>query len=293
PVVVYPGSIGGLNFSPAAYDPKTNYIFNAAAETASVMIQKKLTPTQKHRKRLEGDVFLGLQNGDFGSYLPGWHDHGSISAIAVNTGQRVWKFLTPEPERGGVSITASGIGFAGGGDGNLRAFDLKSGKLLWKFQTGRQIAAGPSIFSVDGKEYIAITVGGTPTSSNGGVVPGLQVFALGGSHQESPPPNNLPPFRSPQSADTQATMEFTPTSLSSPRSHAVSHPRAVGAAGEARIVTGPALFVRPWNPNTSNLKYTFGKLPLRGAPVTGPQIQLDGFTLPSPTGPQGCIADPR
>src|SRR5204863_255111 len=83
-VGVYPGSIGGLNFSPAAYDPKTNYIFNAAAETAAVMIQKKLTPTQKRRKRLEGDIFLGLQNGDFGSYLPGWHDHGSISAIDVN-----------------------------------------------------------------------------------------------------------------------------------------------------------------------------------------------------------------
>jgi hypothetical protein len=110
PVVVYPGSIGGLNFSPAAYDPKTNYIFNAAAETAAVMIQKKLTPTQKKRKRLQGDIFLGLQNGDFGQYLPGWHDHGSISAIDVNTGRRVWKFLTPEPERGGVSITASGIG---------------------------------------------------------------------------------------------------------------------------------------------------------------------------------------
>ena len=70
----------------------------------------------------------GSQNGDFGSYLPGWHDHGSISAIDVNTGRRVWKFQTPEPERGGVSITASGIGFAGGGDGNLRAFDLKTGQ---------------------------------------------------------------------------------------------------------------------------------------------------------------------
>ena len=114
----------------------------------------------------------GSQNGDFGSYLPGWHDHGSISAINVNTGKRVWKFQTPEPERGGVSITASGIGFAGGGDGNLRAFDLKTGNVLWKFQTGRQIASGPSIYSVDGKEYVAITIGGTPTSSNGGVLPG-------------------------------------------------------------------------------------------------------------------------
>ena len=35
PVTVYPSSIGGLNYSPASYDPSTNYVFNAAAETAS------------------------------------------------------------------------------------------------------------------------------------------------------------------------------------------------------------------------------------------------------------------
>ena len=295
PVVVYPGSIGGLNFSPAAYDPKTNYVFNAAAETASVMIQKKLTPTQKKRKRLLGDIFLGLQNGDFGSYLPGWHDKGSISAIDVNSGRRVWKFLTPEPERGGVSITASGIGFAGGGDGNLRAFDLKTGKLLWKFQTGRQIAAGPAIYSVDGKEYVAITIGGTPTSSNGGVVPGLMVFALGGDHTELPPPNNLPPFRSVQSSDTQTTMEFTPTSLAAApvqRARPQQQRSTVAARGPARIKVTRALVVRPWNANTSNWQFTFGKVFLGKSPVKGAQIRVDGFTLPALTGPQGGFAYP-
>jgi alcohol dehydrogenase (cytochrome c) len=290
PVVVYPGSIGGLNFSPAAYDPKTNYIFNAAAETASVMIQKKLTPTQKKRKRLQGDIFLGLQNGDFGQYLPGWHDHGSISAIDVNTGRRVWKFLTPEPERGGVSITASGIGFAGGGDGNLRAFDLKTGKLLWKFQTGRQIAAGPSIYSVAGKEYIAITIGGTPTSSNGGVLPGLMVFGIGGDKTEFPPPNNLPPFRSVQSAsaETETTMEFTPASLAAPqRAAEQSKGSAATAGGPARITVPRALVVRLWNPNSSNWQFAFGKVFLGKSPVVGAQIRVDGFTLPALTGPQG------
>jgi alcohol dehydrogenase (cytochrome c) len=292
PVVVYPGSIGGLNFSPAAYDPKTNYIFNAAAETASVMIQRKLTPTQKHRKRLAGDVFLGLQNGDFGSYLPGWHDHGSISAIDVNSGRRVWKFLTPEPERGGVSITASGLGFAGGGDGNLRAFDLTTGKLLWKFQTGRQIASGPSIYSVDGKEYVAVTIGGTPTSSNGGVVPGLMVFGLGGSHDELPPPPNLP-FRSLQSTDAQTTMEFTPASLAAPLQPAQQQQRsAVTARGVARIKVGRTLVVRPWNPNSSNVQFAFGKLFLGKSPVVGAQIRVDGFTLPALTGPQGGFSYP-
>jgi alcohol dehydrogenase (cytochrome c) len=131
PVAVYPSSLGGVNYSPASYDPDTNYIFNGAAETAAVDIQALLTPTQKKRKFTLGDVFLGLQNGNFGTQLPGWKDHGSISAIDVATGRRVWKFDTPEPERGGVTTTATGLGFAGGGDGVVRAFDTKTGEVLW------------------------------------------------------------------------------------------------------------------------------------------------------------------
>ena len=147
PVTVFPSSLGGLNYSPAAYDPTTNYVFNAAAETAAVLIQQKLTPTQKKRKFLLGDVYLGLENGNFGTALQNWHDHGSISAIDVSTRPPRLEVPTPEPERGGVTLTASGLGFAGGGDGVLRAFALKTGKVLWTFHTGRPIASGPTIFS--------------------------------------------------------------------------------------------------------------------------------------------------
>jgi hypothetical protein len=206
----------------------------------------------------------------------------------------VWKFLTPEPERGGVSITASEIGFAGGGDGNLRAFDLGTGKLLWKFQTGRQIASGPSIYSVDGKEYVAVTIGGTPTSSNGGVLPGLMVFALGGSHAEFPPPPNLPPFRSLQGAETPAAVELTPAELSpvARAARPAASQRAAAAARGARITTGPPMVVRPWNPNTSNWQFAFGKVLLGRAPVAGAQIRVDRFTLPARTGRQGGFAYP-
>ena len=36
PVAVYPSSLGGINYSPASYDSSTNYIFNAASETAAI-----------------------------------------------------------------------------------------------------------------------------------------------------------------------------------------------------------------------------------------------------------------
>jgi hypothetical protein len=271
-VTVFPSSLGGLNYSPASFDAKTDYIFNAAAETAAIDVQTKLTPTQKKRKFTLGDVFLGLQNGNFGSQLPGWHDHGSISAIDVNSGKRVWKFTTPEPERGGVTTTDSGIGFAGGGDGVLRAFDLKTGKVLWTFQTGHQIASGASLYSIDGKEYLAITVGGTPTSSGGGTASELQVFGLGGSSNQSPAPP-LPRV---------LQVERQPAAVGH-----VRHVHRVAASGNASVQTPGGLVVKLWQANSSNVARVSGRVLLNGAPVKGVVVSMDGYRIPQPTGANG------
>ena len=283
PVAVFPSSLGGLNYSPASYDPGTNYVFNAASETASVMQQAKLTPTQKKRKRVLGDIFLGLENGNFGALLPGWHDHGSISAIDVNTGRQVWKLRTPEPERGGVSTTRSGLGFAGGGDGVLRAFDLETGKVLWTFQTGHQIAAGPSIYSVAGKEYIAITSGGTPTSSNGGVASELQIFALGGSKHESTPP--LRTTSSVHAAGTHATTTRTATQAAPaiPAAPARSSARGVG-----RMRVQASLVVRPWRASSNNDQEAVGRLLLGSHPVAGARVTVGRYVL-APTANDGSF----
>jgi alcohol dehydrogenase (cytochrome c) len=274
PVAVFPSSIGGINYSPASFDPKTNYIFNGAAETASLETQAKLTPTQKKRKFTLGDVFLGLANGNFGSILPGWHDHGSISAIDVNSGKRVWKFTTPEPERGGITTTDSGLGFAGGGDGVLRAFDLRTGKVLWTFQTGHQIAAGASIFSIAGKEYVAITVGGTPTSSGGGTATELQVFALGGSSSQSPAP----------------PLPRVLQSISRPKQNArVVHHAAAAATGFGNVPTQRGLVVRLWQANSSNVARAAGRVLLNGAPVAGARVSMDGYPVPQATAKDGSF----
>lgn len=276
PVVVYPSSLGGLNYSPASYDPATDYVVNAAAETAAVDIQAKLTPAQKKDKFVLGSVFLGLENGNFGSVLPGWHDHGSISAINVDTGARVWKFETPEPERGGVTTTASGLGFAGGGDGVLRAFDVKTGKVLWTFQTGHQIAAGPTVFSAGGHEYIAITVGGTPTSSNGGVASELEVFALGGSRTQSPAP--LQP-----ASDTVATPRLVIAGGPARATQGLT----AAATGQARIETQGPFTVHVWNASSPTTQIVSGRLLLGRRPVVGAAMQVDGYALLDRTNARG------
>jgi PQQ-dependent dehydrogenase (methanol/ethanol family) len=285
PVVVYPASIGGLNYSPASFDPETQYIFNAASETAAVFVQQT-SAQQARQSMLAGDVFLGLANGDYGQYLRnGWHDYGSISAIDVATGKRVWKTNTPEPERGGVTTTASGLAFAGGGDGVLRALNTKTGKVLWTFQTGFQIAAGPSIYSIDGKEYIAIAVGGTPTSSGGGTVAAqIQVFALGGSQTQSAPPKLAiaTAARTPQAAVSAAA----PATVRAPAAA-----KAAKVGSPVRIGASP-VFIKPWDANTSNLQDVQGHILLGGKPVANAKVSIDGWVAPRATDGEGTFTYP-
>jgi alcohol dehydrogenase (cytochrome c) len=276
PVVIYPSSLGGLNFSPASFDPQTNLVYNAAAETASVLVQQ--TSAEKERQALlAGDPFLGLANGDYGQYLRnGWKDYGSVSAIDVSTGKRVWKFNTPQPERGGPTTTASGVGFVGGGDGNLRAFDVKNGKILWSFQTGFQIADGPSVYSVNGTEYVAIGVGGTPTSSSGGTVASqVQVFSLGGSHAQSSAP-------------------VIPRTLYGARPPAAPRDRQIvrhALAGSLGHVTGPGpVDVKPWDPNTSNQASVQGHVTYAGKSVKGAVVSVGGWVVPGATDGKGAFA---
>jgi alcohol dehydrogenase (cytochrome c) len=187
PVVVYPSSLGGLNYSPSSFDPGTGYVVNNQAETAAVLFEKP-NFSQANRYKVRGDVDNGLANGNFGSLLPGWHDFGSVTAVDAAKGTVAWRFVTPEPGRGGVTTTAAGIGFAGGGDGILRGFDTKTGNVLWSFQTGSQVASGASVYELGGKEYVAVTLGGTPTSSFGGTASQLMVFALKGDATQLPAP---------------------------------------------------------------------------------------------------------
>lgn len=61
---------------------------------------------------------------------------------------------------GGATATAGGLVFTGEGNGWFKAYDAKTGAVLWQFQCGAGVNAAPSVFSMDGEEFVAVAAGG-------------------------------------------------------------------------------------------------------------------------------------
>jgi len=112
-----------------------------------------------------------LTKEGYPAVAPPW---GTLNAIDLNTGQYVWKdTLGDYPELkakgihsgtenyGGSAITAGGLLFiAATSDEKFRAYNKRTGQLLWETDLPAGGFATPSIYEVHGKEYVVIACGG-------------------------------------------------------------------------------------------------------------------------------------
>jgi glucose dehydrogenase len=94
---------------------------------------------------------------------------GNFTALNVQTGQYTWHQHWQAICYSGSANTAGGITFVGHfgtgdgskGDGYLEAVDTKTGNSLWKSAPmPYPVAAAPIVYSVGGKEYVTVEVGG-------------------------------------------------------------------------------------------------------------------------------------
>ena len=85
---------------------------------------------------------------------------GTVSAIDPATGNIIWQDRLSEPFSGGITTTAGGLLFMGESDGHFTARDTRTGKLLWRFQTGAGVNAPPVVFAIDGAQYVIVAAGG-------------------------------------------------------------------------------------------------------------------------------------
>lgn len=99
---------------------------------------------------------------------------GHLSAINLNTGEVLWKQAIgdyPELKAKGIhagsenfgssAVTAGGVIFiAATRDEKIRAFNKKTGELLWEAPLPAAGIATPAVYEVKGKEYVVIACGG-------------------------------------------------------------------------------------------------------------------------------------
>ena len=100
-----------------------------------------------------------LYTGSTGTPIPLEPTTGAIQAVDPATGNTKWTFDMVSPPSSGLLTTGGGLVFGGNREGYVFALDARSGKVLWKFQTGGIVIAPPITYTLSGKQYVAVAAG--------------------------------------------------------------------------------------------------------------------------------------
>jgi len=187
--LLWPGLGGGVNWGSVSVNPRENIL---VVNSMRVPYTVKLVPRAEAdaldgtdlvgANPQEGTPFVVVRGGFLSPHntpctAPPW---GVLTAIDLDTGATLWEkplgnleelaplglgrfFDWGTPNTGGSLQTATGLVFIGATlDGYMRAFDLKSGQVLWQDKLPAPAQASPMTYRLhpQGKQYIAIAAGG-------------------------------------------------------------------------------------------------------------------------------------
>ncbi|HEV3060495.1 MAG TPA: PQQ-dependent dehydrogenase, methanol/ethanol family [Vicinamibacterales bacterium] len=145
---------GGTNFMSPSFDPTTRLFFVTARETCATYFG--------YDQRFKvGDQYTGG-----GTQRPrDQKNFGALRAIDPVTATVKWEFRYTSTSASGVLTTASGLVFAADGDGNLMAFESRTGKNLWHYQLGFPMrSTSGTTYMVDGRQYLLVPAGSALTA---------------------------------------------------------------------------------------------------------------------------------
>ena len=133
-----PGTGGGASYGPISYSPRTGYLYVNAID----------------------EPFNG-----------GRPAKGYFSAYDPTSGELVWQKVYDGWGQAGSVVTASDVVFVGSGSntaGYFMAYHAKTGELLWKFNTGGGVFSSPSVYMVNGEQFVTVGSGGGERGRRGG-----------------------------------------------------------------------------------------------------------------------------
>src|SRR5580704_13194523 len=185
--IVFPGSVGGVNWGSAAYDPQRHLL---VMDTNRLAILVRLIPREKYDADIQASTSNDRSHGEWGGQVgapyamfrtpligpsetltlcspPPW---GTVAAVDLFTGKKAWDVplgsFVPGMNSGTVTlggpiVTAGGVVFSAATmDNDIRAFDAESGKEIWKYELPAGGQATRMTYTANGKQYLVIAAGG-------------------------------------------------------------------------------------------------------------------------------------
>ena len=186
--IQYPGTAGGSNWGSVSFDPERRYLVttqNRIAQGHALIPREEMSDvTEDNRPRWhslqEGTPYLvrhfvALSPFGVPCSSPPW---GTLLAVDLETGEKKWEVpfgsvrdMTPiplpwnagMPHMGGAITTASGLIFIGASmDDYIRAYDVETGKELWRERLPAGGQATPMTYRLGekGRQFVVIAAGG-------------------------------------------------------------------------------------------------------------------------------------
>ncbi len=147
---VCPGMVGATNWHAPSYNPETSLFYFMALESCSVLVLKP----QAFKPR-ETYYSTGARHSE------GDYNQKILLAYSVDGDKPAWRYVQTGRghSAGGTMTTAGGLVFFGDDAESFEAVDAQTGKPLWHFHTGQNIAASPMSYAINSKQYVAIAAG--------------------------------------------------------------------------------------------------------------------------------------
>jgi glucose dehydrogenase len=187
----FPSTLGGGNWGGVSVDPSLGLLF------VNVMNMGQWGHMEKR-----GSEYV--RTSAYGPYARFWNREtripcqnppfGEPIAVDLSSGEIAWRSVlgriealeaigvrdTGSPNLGGSIATAGGVVFIGAAnDSQFRAFDSKTGKLLWQTKLEASRHTSPiSYMGRDGRQYVALMAAGGGAFLGGGLSNSLVAFAL-------------------------------------------------------------------------------------------------------------------
>jgi glucose dehydrogenase len=148
-VLINPATLGGSDWSPPSFSPRTGYLY----------VNGNYYPQLYKLKHEELQAPAQYWGGTVVSPPPG-RDYSLFSAVDLKTGHIAWQKRFDRADISGSMVTAGDVVFTGDAQKHFTAFDARSGAQLWQYDASAGVNAPPVSYAVKGVQYVAVAAGG-------------------------------------------------------------------------------------------------------------------------------------